>query len=105
FLAELAIAGSQKSVSRMGRWWAAVPKNRWPDDGTFGEFVMKHWEQPWGDRRQEMVFIGIGLDQPKITAALEACLVPETDFVPLAWEDLEDPFPRWAEPTPMPQEA
>ncbi|MEO0591082.1 MAG: GTP-binding protein, partial [Pseudomonadota bacterium] len=58
FLAELAIAGSQKSVSRMGRWWAAVPKNRWPEDGTFEEFVMKHWEAPWGDRRQEMVFIG-----------------------------------------------
>ena len=105
FLAELAIAGSQKSVSRMGRWWAAVPKNRWPDDGTFEEFVMKHWEQPWGDRRQEMVFIGIGLDQAAITQALEDCLVPETDFVPELWEGLDDPFPRWAEATPMPEDA
>ncbi|MEM9310477.1 MAG: GTP-binding protein [Pseudomonadota bacterium] len=105
FLAELAIAGSQKSVSRMGRWWAAVPKNRWPDDGTFEEFVMKHWEQPWGDRRQEMVFIGISLDQAAITQALEDCLVPETDFMPELWEGLDDPFPRWAEATPMPEDA
>jgi len=58
FLGELAIAGSQKSVSRMGRWWAAVPKNRWPEDGSFEEFVLKHWHQTWGDRRQEIVMIG-----------------------------------------------
>ncbi|MEM6828024.1 MAG: GTP-binding protein, partial [Pseudomonadota bacterium] len=105
FLAELAIAGTQKSVSRMGRWWAAVPKNRWPDDGTFEEFVMKHWDQTWGDRRQEMVFIGIGMDQDAISAALEECLVPETEYQPEAWEGLHDPFPVWAEATPIPEEA
>ena len=105
FLAELAIAGSQKSVSRMGRWWAAVPKNRWPEDGTFEEFVAKHWEAPWGDRRQELVFIGISMDQVAITAALEDCLVPETDFEPEKWEGLHDPFPVWAEATPLPEDA
>ncbi|MEM9084740.1 MAG: GTP-binding protein [Pseudomonadota bacterium] len=105
FLAELAIAGTQKSVSRMGRWWAAVPKNRWPDDGTFEEFVMKHWDQTWGDRRQEMVFIGIGMDQEAISAALEECLVPETEYEPEAWEGLDDPFPVWAEATPIPEEV
>ena len=105
FLAELAIAGTQKSVSRMGRWWAAVPKNRWPDDGTFEEFVMKHWDHTWGDRRQEMVFIGIGLDQAKITAALDACLIDADSFTPEAWEGMHDPFPAWAEANPLPEEA
>jgi len=105
FLAELAIAGTQKSVSRMGRWWAAVPKNRWPDDGTFEEFVMKHWDETWGDRRQEMVFIGIGLDQAKIKAALDACLVNADEFTPEAWEAMNDPFPVWGEATPLPEEA
>ena len=97
FLGELAIAGHQKSVSRMGRWWAAVPKNRWPDDGTFEEFVVKHWHPVWGDRRQELVFIGINMDKAAITAALDQCLVPGEDFTPDKWERLNDPFPAWGE--------
>jgi len=105
FLGELAIAGTQKSVSRMGRWWAAVPKNRWPEDGTFEEFVVKHWDQDWGDRRQELVFIGIGMDQAKITAVLDACAVPENEFVPEIWAKMDDPFPAWGEAEPAPQPA
>jgi len=97
FLGELALAGSQKNVSRMGRWWAAVPKNRWPDDGSFEEFVIRHWDPVWGDRRQELVFIGIGLDKAAITTALDACLVPGEKFTPEKWERLHDPFPAWGE--------
>ena len=97
FLGELAIAGHQKSVSRMGRWWAAVPKNRWPDDGSFEEFVIRHWDPVWGDRRQELVFIGIGLNKAAITKALDACLVPTDEFTPEKWERLNDPFPAWGE--------
>ena len=102
YLGELAIAGTQKSVSRMGRWWAAVPKNRWPDDGTFEEFVVKHWDPDWGDRRQEIVFIGIDMDQAKITNALDACQVAEDQFNPEAWTNMHDPFPAWGEPAPEP---
>lgn len=101
FLGELAIAGTQKSVSRMGRWWAAVPRNRWPDDDSFEEFVIKKWDENWGDRRQEMVFIGIGMDQAKITAALDACLVPAAKFTPKEWANMTDPFPAWGEPAPQ----
>ena len=106
FLGEMAIAGTQKSVSRMGRWWAAVPRNRWPDDGTFEEFVMKHWDPVWGDRRQELVFIGIGMDQATITAALDSCLVAEDEFVPEVWaERLEDSFPSWDAPETVAEPA
>ena len=105
FLAELAIAGTQKSVSRMGRWWGAVPRENWPQDGTFDEFVAKHWKEPWGDRRQELVFIGINMDQAAITAALEACLVPTDEFTPEDWEGLEDPFPKWAPALPVSEPA
>ena len=97
FLGELAIAGSQKVTSRMGRWWAAVPKNRWPEDGSFEEFVMKHWDPMWGDRRQELVFIGIDMDEAKIRSQLDRCLVPEGGFVPDLWAKLNDPFPAWGE--------
>ncbi len=101
YLGELAIAGVQKSVSRLGRWWAAVPKNRWPDDGSFEDFVMKHWDGVWGDRRQELVFIGINLDEAAIRAALDACLLPGDGFTPDAWAALPDPFPTWGETPQM----
>ena len=95
YLGELAKAGHQSSVSRMGRWWAAVPKNRWPDDGSFEQHVLRHWDPVWGDRRQELVFIGIGMDEAAIRRALDACLVRATGFAPQAWRKLRDPFPSW----------
>lgn len=97
YLAELAIAGIQKQVTRLGRWWAAVPKNRWPDDGSFEDFVLKHWDAEWGDRRQELVFIGIDMDAAAITAALDDCLLDAARFTPTAWDSLPDPFPAWGE--------
>ena len=99
FLGELAIAGTQKITARMGRWWAAVPKSRWPEDGSFEEFVLKHWDPVWGDRRQELVFIGINMDQAKIVAALDACLLKGDSFEPESWTKLSDPFPAWGEVT------
>ncbi|MGR4893134.1 GTP-binding protein [Sphingopyxis sp. LARHCG72] len=105
YLGELAIAGRQKSVSRLGRWWAAVPKNRWPDDSSFEELVFRHWNPVWGDRRQELVFIGIGMDAATIRAALDACLLDAEDFNPELWTTLPDPFPAWGEAQPVAEPA
>ena len=100
FLGELAVAGSQTVTSRMGRWWAAVPKSRWPEDGGFEKFVMKHWDPVWGDRRQELVFIGFNMDEAKIRARLDSCLVRTEVFTPALWAEMPDPFPSW-EPAPQ----
>lgn len=99
WLGELALAGSQITSSRLGRWWATIPKNQWPDDGSFEAHVRQHWDPVWGDRRQELVLIGIGMDQAAIRAALDACLVPEVDYQPAKWARLADPFPFWGEQT------
>jgi len=95
---ELAVAGSQTMTGRMGRWWASIPKHHWPDDDRFERFVAQHWDQVWGDRRQELVFIGIGMDQTRIRAQLDACLLPVNAFTPEMWMGLRDPFPSWGEP-------
>ena len=97
WVGELAVAGSQTTTSRMGRWWAAVPKHHWPDDGRFEDFVAQHWDDIWGDRRQEIVFIGITMNEPSIRRRLDACLVSASAFTPTLWTSLPDPFPAWGE--------
>lgn len=95
WVGELAVAGSQTMTARMGRWWGSIPKNHWPDDDRFERFVLQHWDPVWGDRRQELVFIGIGMDEGRIRARLDACLLPVKQFTPEMWIGLRDPFPDW----------
>lgn len=99
WVGELAVAGAQTMTARLGRWWAAVPKNQWPDDGSFEADVAGKWDQEWGDRRQELVFIGIGIEKKRIQQALDTCLVPAERFQPEAWQGLADPFPDWGPAT------
>ena len=97
WVGELAVAGSQTMTARLGRWWASVPKNQWPHDNQFEEFVAHNWDMTWGDRRQELVFIGLDMDQARLRAALDRCLVDADDYTPERWQALSDPFPEWGE--------
>ena len=52
----------------------------------------------YGGRWQELVFIGLGMDEAAMRAALDACLVGPADpkrFDPDKLKDLPDPFPVW----------
>ncbi|MHC2090210.1 zinc metallochaperone GTPase ZigA [Methylobacterium sp. CM6244] len=98
WVGEFSLAGAIAWVSPMGAWWACVPKARWPEDAEWRSHLSRNWSEPWGDRRQELVFIGTGLDQAAITAALDACLVGSeevTRFDPAPYRALPDPFPAW----------
>ncbi len=94
--AEFSLAGAVSSVRPLGLWWAAVPSERWPAHPEARREILQNWHETWGDRRQELVFIGAGLDQAAITARLDACLMPGSagGFDP-AWASLDDPFPGW----------
>lgn len=93
--AEFSLAGAMSTVSPLGGWWASVPRDRWPTHPDALAEVAEVWEEPWGDRRQELVFIGAGMNKDALTERLEAALVRARDFVPEAWLDLADPFPKW----------
>ena len=95
WVAEFSLAGAMSSVSPLGRWWASVPADRQPKHPDAQAEITAKWVEPWGDRRQEIVFIGAGLDRAAITAALDAALVQADDFTPHLWADLPDPFPNW----------
>ncbi len=96
WVAEFSLAGSLSSVKPLGTWWATVSKDRWPDNESARSYMEAHWQEPWGDRRQELVFIGAGIDWAAVKARLDACLVPElVASSPEALPDYVDPFPLW----------
>ena len=99
WVAEFSLAGALSSVAPLGGWWACVPADRRPDHPQARSYLATHWQEPWGDRRQELVFIGAGMDEAAIRQRLDDCLLSAADaadFTPENWADLPDPFPRWA---------
>jgi G3E family GTPase len=93
---EFSLAGAMSSVRPLGLWWAAVPTERWPQHPQVRQELMQNWEEDWGDRRQELVFIGAGLDPDKMRALLDDALEPQTTAgMDPRWADRKDPFPQW----------
>ncbi|MFQ6549636.1 GTP-binding protein [Aestuariibius sp. 2305UL40-4] len=96
WVAEFSLAGALSSVKPLGTWWASVPKDRWPDHESARAYMRSNWQEPWGDRRQEIVFIGAGIDWPALKARLDAALMPQALAAgPDTLPDLPDPFPAW----------
>lgn len=98
WVAEFSLAGAISTVRPLGRWWAGVPKKYWPTITESLNAVTAYWQDPWGDRRQELVFIGVDMNETAITHALDSALIHESAFLPDEWVDLSDPFPVWDRP-------
>ena len=101
FVGEVSQAGAFVRHQGIGRWWAAVPKDRWPDDNKFDNMMKQHWTKDYGDRRQEIVFIGLK-DQMKkrdIIEKLDKCLVEKYLSAPELYKKQSDPFPKWFDGT------
>ncbi len=92
-------AGGLMRHGLAGRWWRFVPKERWPQDEDGLRQVMRHWSAETGDCRQELVFIGQGIDFARLEDELDACLLDDAEFAagPQAWARLVDPFESWTE--------
>ena len=101
FVGEISQAGAFVKHMGVGRWWASIPKNEWPDPRAVEEAIGHYWTENYGDRRQEIVFIGLKnqMDQDELKSRLDNCLVENYLKSPGAFEKLEDPFPKWFEST------
>ena len=82
-----------------GMFWKAIPKSQWPTDKESIDYIKEKWVEPFGDMRQELVFIGQGLDQKRITKLLDECLLSDSDLLlgKDYWAQFPDPFPEWGE--------
>ncbi len=97
FAGQWSQAGGIAHYGFAGMFWKAVPKENWPTDQEYLNSIEKQWVEPFGDMRQELVFIGQGLDKGAMTQALDECLLSEEDTLrgKEYWATLQDPFPAW----------
>jgi G3E family GTPase len=93
-------AGVHCQIGRAGYWWAAMARDRWPDDPALQAEITNGWEEPWGDRRQEIVLIGIGMDEDDLRARFDACLLTDVELAQGSeiWRSYDDPFDSWIVP-------
>ena len=97
FAGQWSQAGGIARYGFSGMFWKAVPEKNWPQDEEALAFIKKQWIEPFGDMRQELVFIGQNLDQQGMTQALDDCLLSEEEVLKgkTFWQTLPDPFPAW----------
>ena len=90
-------AGGIARYGFAGMFWSSVPTNSWPKDEESINNIRDQWEDPFGDKRQELVFIGQGLDKEAMLDDLNKCLLSEDELLKgeSYWETLDDPFPEW----------
>jgi G3E family GTPase len=99
----LSQAGGACRHGPAGMWWAAQDRSEWPDgDDELAAEIAADWygdpdDPSIGDRRQELVMIGVGIDPAVWKAKFDACLLTDEEYAqgPHAWEQFADPFPAW----------
>lgn len=78
----------------LGLWFAAVPPEEREMDPGLAATLRALWHDLYGDRRQEIVVIGVDMDEPALRAGFEACLMTAAERRHLStWGTLEHPFP------------
>ena len=90
-------AGQVITTEGGGTWWAATPRSEYPDAPELLAEIEMNMQGEFGDRRQELVIIGVDLDREHLSAALDACLLTDAEMAlgVRGWRRLPDPFPRW----------
>ena len=114
WVGEISQAGAAVQYEALGNWWVAVPRQRWPEGPEWDAILDKIWHPVFGDRRQEIVFIGTEMDEAALRARLDRCLIDDDEFSqvvqhqtaphahtyddrfnPAPFVALPDPFPAW----------
>lgn len=92
-------AGGMARYGFGGMFWKSAPKDSWPTDEKSLATIQEQWEEPFGDMRQELVFIGQEINQQAMTNALNNSLLSDHDLLKGKeyWVTLSDPFPSFRE--------
>lgn len=90
-------AGAVARHNVAGYWWAAVSKEHWPQDPQSLAAIDKNWNAKTGDARQEIVMIGMDMDQQDLIQKFDRCLLTDAEMAlgPDEWRNFNNPFPNW----------
>ena len=90
-------AGGIARYGFAGMFWKAVPEENWPQDSDMLATIKESWQEPFGDMRQEFVFIGQNLNPDAVINALDECLLDDNELLGgrELWQTLQDPFPAF----------
>ena len=93
---EWAQAGGVSNVEPSGMWWAAVPRQHWAHPEGQRPDQRPGWHPRFGDRAQQLVFIGQQMPEAALRARLDACLLDERLAASdsYVWAALPNPFPE-----------
>lgn len=91
-------AGGSFRLEKAGVWWSSMPLSQRAQYASFIEnqkFIESRWDKNWGDRMNELVFIGQDLDKEQILQNLTHCLINDIEKELFDQKsDFEDPFPK-----------
>ncbi len=71
-------AGGSSRLEHAGVWWCSMPfaeRMRYASYVHNRDTIEARWSRQWGDRMNELVFIGQDMDKEKMIADLEQCLL------------------------------
>ncbi|HAS43095.1 MAG TPA: GTP-binding protein [Microscillaceae bacterium] len=92
-------AGASLRAEKAGVWWASVPlqeRLQYPGYAENMDYLQDKWDDTFGDRLNEMVFIGQDMNEATIVQDLTDCLCTDEE-VSAMWDGafFQDPFPKW----------
>ncbi|MBY6310325.1 GTP-binding protein [Alcaligenes faecalis] len=90
-------AGAVARYHVAGYWWASMPPERWPEDPETVALIKEKWDERVGDARQELVLIGMDMDEAALRVRFDACLLSDEEMAsgPSTWTTWTNPFSDW----------
>ena len=90
-------AGGSLKADSAGVWWSSMPFQKRAQFLSFlenQEHIEKDWDPTFGDRKNEIVFIGQDMDEKGIRAHLDSCLSTDREISSNLWENgYDDEWP------------
>ena len=83
-------AGGSVRTDSAGVWWSSMPFEKRIQYPSFNENqsdIESDWSKDFGDRKNEIVFIGLGLNREEIEIALKNCLMTTGELAISNWEE------------------
>lgn len=75
-----ALAGKYFEMKQYASWWQTLGEEEWPAEQKEVDEIMKDFDGEFGDHRQELVFIGVKMDEVGITKLLDECLLTDKEM-------------------------